>query len=262
MSSLSVKKAHSGLSIVAFVFSLTVILSIVGVALAIFDLVKKNPNKKHVFSYIAIAVGALFSVLSFASCISNCSNESANALNTPTAISSKPIERGNVDDSIIEENTEQPQEQPDPTPVEKNLPTIVETERATTAPTIFSTEKPTAKPTDAPMPTAAQTVKPTEKPTAAPTVKLTEKPTAAPTVKPTEKPTAAPTAKPTDAPKPTADNQNKKNYVLNTSTMKFHYPSCRDVAKITDGNRSDFYGTREDIIERCEMMMGGLADCY
>ena len=183
MSSLSVKKAHSGLSIVAFVFSLTVILSIVGVALAIFDLVKKNPNKKHVFSYIAIAVGALFSVLSFASCISNCSNESANALNTPTAISSKPIERGNVDDSIIEENTEQPQEQPDPTPVEKNLPTIVETERATTAPTIFSTEKPTAKPTDAPMPTAAQTVKPTEKPTAAPTVKLTEKPTAAPRIR-------------------------------------------------------------------------------
>lgn len=230
MGNQSVKKAHSGLSIAAFVFSLTVILSIVGVALAIFDLVKKNPNKKHVFSYIAIAVGALFSVLSFASCISNCSNESANALNTPTAISSKPIERGNVDDSIIEENTEQPQEQPDPTPDEKNLPINVETEQATIAPTNFSTEKPTAAPT----------AKPTEKPTAAPTAKPTDAP----------KPTAAPTVKPTDAPKPTADNQNKKNYVLNTATMKFHYPSCRDVAKITDGNRSDFYGTREDIIAR------------
>ncbi len=257
----SVKKSHSGLSIAAFVFSLTAVLSLVGIALAVVDLVKKNPEKRHVFSYIAIGIGSLFSVFFFASCISNNSNGSTNIQDTPVTVSSKPIERGIVDSPIIDDDTiELPQEGLDPILDKDGLPANAETEQITTAPINSPNEKTTAKPAE--KPTAAPTARLTERPTAAPTAKLTEKPTAAPTEKPTEKPTAAPTAKlterptaaptmnPTDVPKPTEDNQNKKNYVLNTGTMKFHYPSCRDVAKISDGNRSDFYGTREDIIAR------------
>lgn len=42
----------------------------------------------------------------------------------------------------------------------------------------------------------------------------------------------------------------KNNYVLNTSTMKFHLPSCRDVPKIAPQNYSTYDGTRDDIINQ------------
>lgn len=38
------------------------------------------------------------------------------------------------------------------------------------------------------------------------------------------------------------------SYVLNTNTMKFHYPGCRDVSRIKPANRQDVEETREDII--------------
>lgn len=50
---------------------------------------------------------------------------------------------------------------------------------------------------------------------------------------------ATPTPKP--VPKETS-------YVLNTSTMKFHSPGCRDVGKINAGNRQDYTGTRDSVI--------------
>lgn len=37
-------------------------------------------------------------------------------------------------------------------------------------------------------------------------------------------------------------------YVLNTNTMKFHYPSCRYVSSISDSNRQDVTQTRDEII--------------
>lgn len=39
-------------------------------------------------------------------------------------------------------------------------------------------------------------------------------------------------------------------YVLNTSTMKFHSPLCRDVGKISAGNRQDYTGTRDEVIAK------------
>lgn len=89
MENQSVKKAHSGLSIVAFVFSLTIILSIVGVVLAIIDLVKKNPEKKHVFSFIALGVGGLMTILLFVSCVSNMVNGTAET-SVLEAVTAKP----------------------------------------------------------------------------------------------------------------------------------------------------------------------------
>lgn len=50
----------------------------------------------------------------------------------------------------------------------------------------------------------------------------------------------------------TYDNaeQTTSNFVLNTSTMKFHNPGCRDVKKIAPHNYSTYDGTRDDIINQ------------
>ena len=42
------------------------------------------------------------------------------------------------------------------------------------------------------------------------------------------------------------DNLNE--YILNTNTMKFHYPSCQSAASIAPHNREIFHGTREEAI--------------
>lgn len=39
------------------------------------------------------------------------------------------------------------------------------------------------------------------------------------------------------------------DYVLNTKSLKFHYPSCGDVAAMAQGNRRDVTKTRDEIIE-------------
>lgn len=38
------------------------------------------------------------------------------------------------------------------------------------------------------------------------------------------------------------------DYVLNTNTKKFHYPSCSSVKKMSEKNKSFFTGTREEVI--------------
>ena len=42
--------------------------------------------------------------------------------------------------------------------------------------------------------------------------------------------------------------QTTSSYVLNTNTMKFHYPTCRDVKKIAPHNYSTYDGTRDGAI--------------
>ena len=41
-----------------------------------------------------------------------------------------------------------------------------------------------------------------------------------------------------------------QSYVLNTNTMKFHYPSCSSAQKISSKNRKDYTGSREDLINQ------------
>lgn len=60
-----------------------------------------------------------------------------------------------------------------------------------------------------------------------------------------ETPTPKATDKPTPTPKPT---QSGRAYVLNTNTHKFHYPHCSSVAQMSQSNRRDYFGDREDII--------------
>lgn len=47
------------------------------------------------------------------------------------------------------------------------------------------------------------------------------------------------------------DNQDTvetQNYVLNTNTKKFHYPSCRSVKQMSDKNRQDVVANRDELI--------------
>ena len=81
----------------------------------------------------------------------------------------------------------------------------------------------------------------------------------------TEPPTEAATEAPTDPPAPVQEEapaeqpaENTRTYVINTNTGKFHYPSCSSAKRISDANRSEYTGTRDDLIaqgydpcERC-----------
>lgn len=46
------------------------------------------------------------------------------------------------------------------------------------------------------------------------------------------------------------EGSEEPDYVLNTNTMKFHYPNCKSVSQMKEGNRQDYYGTREELINQ------------
>lgn len=54
----------------------------------------------------------------------------------------------------------------------------------------------------------------------------------------------------TSAPQTSEEEKVERDYVLNTNTMKFHYPTCDSVADIKDKNREDFHGAREDVVAK------------
>ena len=41
-----------------------------------------------------------------------------------------------------------------------------------------------------------------------------------------------------------------QDYVLNTNTKKFHFPSCSSVNQMKSKNRQDYHGSRDDLIAR------------
>ena len=49
---------------------------------------------------------------------------------------------------------------------------------------------------------------------------------------------------------PSTTAKQGRYYVLNTSSRKFHYPSCGSAARISEKNRSEFYGNREELISK------------
>lgn len=104
--------------------------------------------------------------------------------------------------------------------------------------------------------TAAETTTTTTKATTTTTTTTTTEATttaAETTTAATEPP--APAQEETPAEQPAA---NVFTYVINSNTGKFHYPSCSSAKRISDANRSEYNGTREDLIaqgytpcERC-----------
>ena len=62
----------------------------------------------------------------------------------------------------------------------------------------------------------------------------------------TQKPTES---EETQKPNDTEDTeQQDTHYVLNTNTKKFHYPNCASAKKISEKNKKDYYGTKEELI--------------
>ncbi len=59
-----------------------------------------------------------------------------------------------------------------------------------------------------------------------------------------------PEASTTSKPEVSKDENIELDYVLNTNTHKFHYPSCKSVEDIKDKNREDYHGTRDKVIDR------------
>lgn len=50
------------------------------------------------------------------------------------------------------------------------------------------------------------------------------------------------------AEQPAASTDDGRDYVLNTSSKKFHHPSCPSVGKMKAKNRKDYHGSRDDLI--------------
>lgn len=104
--------------------------------------------------------------------------------------------------------------------------------------------------------TAAETTTTTTKATTTATTTTEATTTAAETTTAaTEPPTEAATEAPTDPPAPVQEEapaeqpaENTRTYVINTNTGKFHYPSCSSAKRISDANRSEYTGTRDDLI--------------
>lgn len=53
-----------------------------------------------------------------------------------------------------------------------------------------------------------------------------------------------------DSDSDTSDVVEVQEYVLNTNSMKFHYPDCSGVEKMSDSNRQDVTATRDELIAR------------
>ena len=47
-----------------------------------------------------------------------------------------------------------------------------------------------------------------------------------------------------------SEKENAAEYILNTNTKKFHWPSCSSVKTIKDSNKQVYNGDREDLIDQ------------
>lgn len=116
---------------------------------------------------------------------------------------------------------------------------------------------PISKITSRPSPTPTATPEPTPEPTPTPTPELTNTPAPETPKQPASQPqtqqgtqnNAGASGSASGSGGQTASQPaNEASYVLNTSTHKFHKPTCRDVPKIAAENRSNVSTTRDSII--------------
>lgn len=67
---------------------------------------------------------------------------------------------------------------------------------------------------------------------------------------PEPQPELEPQPEPQPEPEPTPVVPTKQNYVLNTNSKIFYYPTCASAKRISAKNRQDYYGTRDSVISR------------
>lgn len=112
-----------------------------------------------------------------------------------------------------------------------------------------------------PAPTPKPTPEPTLEPTPEPTPELTPEPTPAPTDKPAQLPSTAPSGGGNNGGGggdgsnfQTWDNpdqqQTSQAWVLNTNTMKIHYPSCSSVSRIAPQNYATSNASLDELLSR------------
>lgn len=66
-------------------------------------------------------------------------------------------------------------------------------------------------------------------------------------VVPVPTPTPEPEEQPSEEPD-TGNQSSQANYILNTNTKKFHYPSCSSVDDMKEKNKQEFFGTRDEAV--------------
>lgn len=64
---------------------------------------------------------------------------------------------------------------------------------------------------------------------------------------PVPTPTPEPEEQPTKEPD-TGNQSTNANYILNTNTKKFHYPTCSSVDDMKEKNKAEFFGTRDEAV--------------
>lgn len=93
-------------------------------------------------------------------------------------------------------------------------------------------------------------------PPSAPSDPVTSPSTPEPAPEPEPEPAPAPAPEPTPEPAPepapeaVPETPAGTDYVLNTNTMKFHYPSCHHADRISQENRASFTGTRDQLLAK------------
>lgn len=70
----------------------------------------------------------------------------------------------------------------------------------------------------------------------------------APPVQPQSGASTPPAQSTTPSPEPTNPTSVEADYILNTNTHKFHYPTCGSVKQISEKNKWPYHGNRADII--------------
>lgn len=106
-------------------------------------------------------------------------------------------------------------------------------------------------------PALSQSAEPEVTPEIPPEQTPEETPEASPEQTPEETPEGSPEPTPEESPAVTSEPEPEKsaepaavNYILNTNSKKFHYPSCSGVKRMKEENKASFTGTREEAIAK------------
>ena len=169
---------------------------------------------------------------------------SSSAINEPTQTTSETLT-----DKTTEAQTENPSETQAETPDRiSNRNSVLESVEPATEITEAPTEKENTE-----EPAETETEKSTEESEESQTEEPTEEPTEesekAETEESAEDPSESEEPETEESTEEVPENEeNKRTYILNTNTKKFHYPWCDSVNRMKDKNKQEYTGTREEII--------------
>lgn len=220
---------------------------------ALINLIRRKPAKKRfVFSGIS-ALALIISTIGFGLTMDDeaTSNDSVNVVSeSPSGVAESPALIPTTTPTIQPAATAMPTKAPTPEP------TKVPTETPKPTATLQPTAMPTSQPTEAPKQTLSPTETPKQQTEKTPEPQVIENP--APQSAEVSKPQSTESSSNNNADSGsngnafnTYDNpeqqQTEATYVLNTSTMKIHHPSCKSVKKIAPHNYATSNASLEEL---------------